>query len=166
MENSFHSVGKISGSYGKEGLVRYKMYESLGTIKDRDFLFILQQNIHVPYRVVKIDFDQAILKFDDIDNQAQAEQLVGKLLYIPLSPSENAENSRKHKWIGFNIFDKNTDHDIGKIDEVREMPAHDMAIIIVNGDEYMIPLADELIESIDENTKTLSMSLPHGILNL
>lgn len=166
MENNFHSIGKISGSYGKEGRVRFKLYEHRNLLKNRNFLFIKHQNIEVPYRIIKLDLDNSILKFDDIDDQDQAERLVGELIYIPIEESDQVANAKIHPWINFNIFDNTSNQNIGEINEVREMPAHDMAIATFNNQEVMIPLAEELIESVDYENRIITMNLPQGILEL
>jgi 16S rRNA processing protein RimM len=55
---------------------------------------------------------------------------------------------------------------IGNIEEVREFPQQEMAIIIRKNSEILIPLNASLIEAIDKEANTVEMNLPEGLLEM
>jgi 16S rRNA processing protein RimM len=46
------------------------------------------------------------------------------------------------------------------------MPQQEMAFVIHNGREVLIPLNESLIVSVDRENKTLLMDLPEGLLDM
>ena len=69
------------------------------------------------------------------------------------------------QYVNYIIEDK-THGSLGKIEEIIEYPQQEMAAISIKEKEVLIPLNEQLIINIDDGTKTISMDLPDGLLNL
>ena len=60
---------------------------------------------------------------------------------------------------------KNLDGEpLGTFTEIREMPAHDMGILEINGQEIMVPLVEAFMVSENVETKEVVMDLPEGLV--
>jgi 16S rRNA processing protein RimM len=66
---------------------------------------------------------------------------------------------------GFELTDT-TSGLTGTISEVVQHPGQLMAVAIIKGDEVLIPLHPDLIVSVNTRHKTITMTLPEGLVNL
>ena len=55
---------------------------------------------------------------------------------------------------------------IGTIEDIEAMPAQDLAKVSHRGKEVLIPLADELVLTVDHKARTIKVVIPDGLLSL
>ena len=77
---------------------------------------------------------------------------------------------RSMKWtwdsfIGYRVIDEHHG-EIGEITDVDESTINVLLQIDHNGEELLLPAAEELILSADHENKTLAVSVPEGLLDL
>jgi len=109
-----------------------------------------------------------VLKFAGVDSISQAEMLVGCEIQIPLA--ERAELPEGSVYVsdlvGCAVSDRG--HDVGRIEDVQfgagEAP---LLVIEAKGEkEFLVPFAQEFLESVDLERKQVSMKLPAGLLEV
>lgn len=133
--------------------------------------FILEINgIFVPFFVnssrVKSS-EAALIKFDDIDTDIQARDLIGATVYLEkkyMDVVDDAEIELDY-FVGFRLIDENMG-EIGLVDEVDQTTENALFIINKGDDELLIPVGDDYVTEIDHEAKILYLSLPEGLLDL
>ena len=68
-------------------------------------------------------------------------------------------------FIGYRVIDEHHG-EIGEITDVDESTINVLLQIDHNGEELLLPAAEELILSADHENKTLAVSVPEGLLDL
>jgi len=108
------------------------------------------------------------LKIDDINDVVQAELLVGKELFLPLTklPKLTGNKFYYHEVIGFQVIDavKGT---IGEIFNVLEFPQQ-AVLEIKNAQEkeILIPITDQIIKTVNRAEKTIEVDAPEGLIDI
>lgn len=107
------------------------------------------------------------VKFEDVDNEQQAEEILGCEVYLPLSflPELGENKFYFHEVIGFDVIDSRLGK-IGKIKAINDSAAQSLFEIDNNGIEILVPLIDEFIVSLDKKNKTITLNTPQGLVDL
>lgn len=107
------------------------------------------------------------VRFEDIQTEAEADEIMGSELYLPLSMLPQLEGTQFyfHEVIGFDVLD--TKHgNIGKISAINDSGAQPLFEIDKNGMELLIPLIDDFIIDLDRKSKTITLETPEGLVAL
>jgi len=165
-------LGKIAKKFSFKGEVlifldtdepcQYQKLESIFVESDGDLIpfFIEKSSLH------KNNFLR--IKFEDITCEHQAEKLIGKDVYLPLSmlPKLSEDKFYFHEIIGFTAQDLKYG-DIGIITDINDTKTQAFFIITNNQKkEILVPLIDQFIEKIDKKQKTITLKTPPGLIDL
>lgn len=114
--------------------------------------------------------DSVIIGIDGIDSEEKASQLVNKTIYAfaadNVVEADEEGGLYASDLIGYTIVHANG-QPVGTITDIND--STDNALFIVTlpqGHPVYIPIADELIEEINQEKKYIVMTLPEGILEL
>ncbi len=166
-------IGKTTKPHGVEGHMKVIVQDIfLEDFLKSEVIFIGLNGQKVPFFIQKIDHNLNVI-FENIQNREAAKKLSNKVLFLrkedisssPLEQEESFNTLFYNKVIHFKVRDENYG-DIGMIQEVIEYPQQEMALIIFKTKEILIPLVPEFILNIDEQSQTILMSLPEGLLDL
>lgn len=140
---------------------RYKKLESV-------FIEINKQL--VPFFIESIQLRQAnfaAVKFQNIHTQAQAEQLTGCNLYLPLTqlPELGENDFYFHELTGYRIVDE-TKGDIGEITEIVDYGTNVVALTQLQQREIIVPLQKIFFKKIDRTNRIFYTRLPQGLVDL
>ncbi|MCT4630602.1 ribosome maturation factor RimM [Winogradskyella sp.] len=107
------------------------------------------------------------LKFEDVDNETDAEALIKTELYLPLELLPKLEGNKfyYHEVIGFRVIDNNFG-EVGIIKAINDSTAQALFEIDRNGIEILIPMNDEFITKVDRGNKTIEVNTPEGLIDL
>jgi 16S rRNA processing protein RimM len=128
---------------------------------DATFLILKLDNILVPFRV--LDWrgkgsDSLIFQLDHIEDEQQAQRLVGTEAFMLLSDM-NQEDEVMPTWqslLGYRVVD--TDQgDLGIVDQVDETTIN---TLITLNDGRLIPIHEDFIIDINSEDKQLTICLP------
>jgi 16S rRNA processing protein RimM len=115
--------------------------------------------------------EDIIAKFEDVDTPELALVISSKELFIreqDLIPDAERELLIEQlpyaHCIGYTIYWDNTV--IGTIEDIIEYPQQEMAVIMHNGREVLVPLNPHFVSKLDNDKKEIYMDLPEGILDL
>ncbi len=167
-------IGKIYQAYSLKGEMKV-FFEAffIEFIDQLEVIFLKdKQDGFLPYFVetVVIRNDMTfILKLEGIDVKEQATELSNKEIFVDRTPFEELEEAfeESNYWdyiIGFEALDG--DKNIGKVDEILYMGEQDLAQIIQNEKEHLIPLHDDFIIEVNEDAQRIIFELPEGLLEL
>jgi 16S rRNA processing protein RimM len=111
--------------------------------------------------------NRVLLKLRGIDRIEDAEPLRGAQLYLPLSALPKLEEDQFyfHDVIGFTVVDTELG-ELGTVENFYELPQQDVLSMRYQGQEVLIPVADELIGRADPEQKKLYVTLPDGLLDV
>lgn len=121
--------------------------------------FIQQSSVH------KNDFLR--VKFEDVNTEEAADELLGKSVYLPLSMLPKLEGNKFyfHEVIGFQIEDTRLGP-LGKITGVNDTTAQPLFEVKNGPKEFLVPMIDQFLKHVDRAKKTITVSLPEGFEDL
>ena len=154
-------IGTIVSKFSFKGEVLIKldsddpeMYEEMESV------FIALGNNLVPFFIEKSTLHKSDLlrvKFEEIETETDAEALLPKL---------SGNKFYYHEVIGFQVEDVHYGV-VGKIVGINDSTSQALfEIENENGNEILIPMADEFIEKIDRAHKKIIVKTPEGLIDL
>ena len=166
-EENIYQIGRLGKTHGVRGEISFLFDDDVFDRVDADYLILKVDGIFVPFFIEEYRFksdSNAIIKFEDIDTQERARELTGADVYVPRSLAEN--NDENLSWpvlVGFDIIEASNGRTIGRIASVDDSTLN---ILFCLDDGRLIPASENLITAIDQQTRTLTMHIPEGLLDL
>ncbi len=164
-------LGKIVKKYSFKGEVVLKLdadepdiYENL------DAVFLdLGKNL-LPFFIKKSLLqkgNQLRVKFEDIENEADADAILKTDVYLPLNllPKLSGNQFYFHEVVGFVLEDINYG-EIGKISSINDKTAQALFVISKGDSEILVPMIDEFIKKIDRENKKIITETPEGLIEM
>lgn len=169
-EDCFY-LGKIAKKFSFKGEVLLyldtdepELYENMESVfvefnKNLVPFFIESSSIH------KNDFLK--VKFEDIDSEAEADQILGCEIYLPLTMLPKLEGNQFyfHEVIGFTVEDQRLGT-IGEIVSINDTTAQPLFEILFNGKEILIPMIDDFILEVNRKDQKILLNTPVGLVDL
>lgn len=169
-EDCFY-LGKIAKKFSFKGEVLIyldtdepELYEEMESIfvefnKNLIPFFIENSNLH------KGDFLR--VKFEDVDNEEQADEIIGSEVYLPLNMLPKLEGNKFyfHEVIGFEIEDQRIGA-FGKIVSINDTSAQPLFEVVNGNVEILVPMIDQFLVKIDRENKKVIMNLPEGLVEM
>ena len=173
----FVKIGRLLKTFGTEGDLRCQIgdeYEHL--LEVNRFVFVEIDGLKVPFQIRKVaHHHKPLIAFTDVDTELQAKPLRNQWLYVNPDdfPDKMMEVSpgtplRYSFLIGYKVSILGSPMK-GIVKRVAEFPAQEMAFVAFQKDqldEMMIPLAGDLITTIDKANKEILFDLPQGMFTL
>ena len=151
-------IAKILKSNGTDGglLIGVRDIE-VGQIDLQEPVFIVFDGLPVPFFIQDLQqrgTSKAIIHLNDITSLADAEEVVGRGLYIEGEWAEEEELD----FTGWTLL--NRGERVGAVSGMEPIPGNPCLCV----GEILIPLHPDLILSADPDTRTLDLDLPDGLL--
>ncbi len=164
-------LGKIAKKFSFKGEVliyldtdepeQYDKMESVFVEFNKNLVpfFIENSSIH------KGDFLR--VKFEDVDSEQDADELIGCHIYLPLSMLPKLEGNKFyfHEVIGFEVIDERLGN-IGKIVSINDSTAQPLFEIDFQGKEILIPMINHFIIEVNRKEKKILLKTPEGLVDL
>lgn len=170
--DKYISVGKLRKPHGISGAFGFLLNRELKSLKKIPPHFFLEvKGNYLPYFIQNIelqDIQTGYLTFEEISNREDAKLLSSSDLYLPekdIKQYFKKDADDLSTYIGYTVFDKEKG-EIGIIDDVLDLPLQVMANVKTANGEFMIPITEELIESIDDKKKKIVFIIPEGLMEL
>lgn len=167
----YYYLGYVQRLHSSDGRLKIKLdVDDPSAYRHLDALFIKIGLNHVPFLVEKLhlqDKGLAIVTLQDVDEQEQAEVLVGKEIYLPLEALPELGNHQfyYHEVKGFMVVDKYLGP-IGEVVDILEYPGQDLIQVYYNNMEVLIPINDDTIHKLDRKSQQLHVEMPDGLLDV
>ena len=162
-------IARIVKSNGTEGQLLMSFRDIMpDDIDIQEPVFIYADGLPVPFfieNIVPKGTDKAFVKFADIDSYADAEELVGQPVYADSESYEDLseEDDEFADLIGWSLLDSDSKK-VGIISDFEDIPGNPCLYVDTDNGQVMIPVHEELILSIDENRRELTMKIPEGLI--
>lgn len=174
-EEQLIEIGYITKLHGLKGEMQATVTDAVfDEVAHCPYLVCDMDGIFVPFFVKNYRFksgETILLTFDDVDTQEKAEAYCGKKLYFDrkcFTPDEEeqyeAEVEEEMGYIGYQIIDRELGP-LGEVTAIDDQTANVLFIVDHDGEELMIPAADDLVLEIDDDEQTILMDLPQGLVN-
>jgi 16S rRNA processing protein RimM len=160
-------IGRIGKTHGVKGELSFLFDDDIFDRTDADYLVLDVDGILVPFFIEEYRFKSdtnAIVKFEDIDTQERARELTGCNVYFPRALADtDADELSLSLLVGFDLVEATTSRTIGRIAGIDDSTQN---LLFELEDGRLIPANDDLITAIDQQSRTITMLLPEGLLDL
>jgi 16S rRNA processing protein RimM len=169
-QDELFQAGKIVRTFGSKGEMMCQFTSDVISLKKLESVFLKINESLVPFFIEQIQSkarNQAIVKFHDVNSAAEAMELTGSMLFLPIAmlPKSKARTYDISVIEGFTVID-HIFGEIGTISSVLELQQQDILQIDFNGKEILIPMVDEIVKKIDLKKKIIQVEAPEGLIEL
>ena len=164
-------LGKIVSKFSFKGEVLIKLdTDEPESYLKKESVFVDYNNNLVPFFIDKSSLHKSDLlrvKFEDVDSEEEAEDLIKADIYLPLTLLPKLEGNQfyYHEIIGFTIQDTNFG-EVGVVKAVNDSTAQALFEVDRDGVEILIPMNDEFIRKVDRDSKVIYVETPEGLIDL
>lgn len=168
-------IGHVTKGRGLRGEVEVVFTDDCFDGGTSDCLVLDMDHILVPFFWEEYSFknnETAIFKFEDIDDEEAARQLVGHDVFYPKCglPDDDAGGSgvlSSYKALaGFSVYGKAGEY-VGEVIAVDDSSANVLMTIRRNGDaEFLMPFHDDFLIDFDLRKRSLHLDIPESLLSL
>jgi 16S rRNA processing protein RimM len=170
LEDCFY-LGYVSKIKGYKGEVNIFLDVDVpDDYSEMESVFVVLNDKPIPFFIDRIQVTRkgyATVKFEDIDTEAEAKQLVKAGIYLPAAalPKLTGDKFYYHEVAGFTIVDKNYG-EVGELKQVLDNAQNPLFQIIKDYKEILIPINDDVVQKVDRENKTIHVTAPEGLIEL
>ena len=164
-------IGQFAKPHGIKGELSLVTNSDVLDDAEEPYVVCEMDGILVPFFVEEYRYksDTVILvKLEDVNSEADARMFVNKEVFYPLDAVDADDLVGDMTWdsfIGYEITDERQGY-LGKITDVDESTINVLLRVDHEGKEILIPAVEELITDADHEARSLTVSLPEGLLDL
>lgn len=151
-------VAKVLKSNGTSGDVLVSSRDAeLSEHNLKEPVFVFFDGLPVPFFIESLSgkgSSKYIVHFMDVENLEDAEELVGREIFI----DAETEDDEEEYFLGWAVYDG--ERFVGKVDGFEPIPGNPC----ISVGDVLIPLNAELIKTLDRKSKVLVFSLPEGLI--
>ena len=170
------TIGRYTRAHGVQGELSASLDVDVDVLNRFSCLVSAIDGINVPFFVDQCrsrGARAALLTIDGIDDDRKAATLVGKDIavlkteYLALSDDADCDAMPVEFFKGYTIVDDDSGTAIGTVADVDDTTANVLFIVDrPDGSTARIPAVDDLVVDIDDDSRTIVMTLPDGLLDL
>lgn len=153
--NRFYQIGQVLKSNGTDGQVVISLSGlDAADISEKEPVFIFFDELPVPYFIsdpVRRGSNKILCYLTDTSTLEDAEELAGRGIFMIDEDADDAS-------LDFTGWTLNGIHTIEGIEDIPGNPC----LILEGG--VLVPLHEDLVEEIDEASRSIRMNLPDGLL--
>ncbi len=167
------AVAKILKSFGTDGGLLLSSNVDLETLDFKEPVFITFDGLQVPFFI--LDYTpkggKAVVHLNDVHNLEDAEEMSGRTIYADVELEEDEDLD----FTGWVIVDHG--RRIGICTGLEDIPGNPCLEVQIEGshesagtgenakaqESVLIPLHEDFIVEVDEDSRTLSLDLPDGL---
>lgn len=166
-----YRIGRLGKPHGVHGEISMQYTDDVFDTVDADYLVLDVDGILVPFFIEEYRFrsDEIVLmKFCDIDTEQKARELTGAAVYFPRKlAEEQADTLSWAQIVGFTLVDAATRKVVGTVQGVDDSTMNTLfEVEDKEGNELLIPASNDLIHAVDVSAKTITVTIPGGLLDL
>lgn len=159
-------IAQVLKSYGTEGrtIVSF-LYGVPDEIDGNEPVFLFFEGLPVPFFIETLERkgnNKAQVKFEDVDSLEQAEEIVGKEVFKRRESADEESDEDglcAEDLIGFTLKNQYGKAE-GIIEDIQDFSGN---ICLTLPGDRLIPFHEDLIISIDESSKIITLTIPEGI---
>lgn len=176
-KQEYISIGRTHKAHGLSGELKVSIEPRyLEDFLKNERVFLDYKGVRIPYFIADVrGKGEMIVQFEEVTDRDAAIMLQSKELFLRpqdlLKEEEREFEIEEEETLqyahlqGFMIEDAHVG-EIGEIREVLEMPQQEMALVLYQGREVLIPLNERFVVKIDKQAKRVMTDLPEGLLEM
>lgn len=137
--------------------------------KQLESVFVQKDELLIPFFIksLKLKGAKATVFFEEVSSIDEATQLKSCAVFLPLNLLPKLEGNAfyYHEVVNFRVIDV-VHGDIGLIKEVMNSGPQDYLVVIRESNEILVPVNDDIINSLDRKNKEMKVTLPDGLLDI
>ncbi len=164
------SVGHSTKSRGIHGNFKANISKKfvLDVVRARA-IFIKLDGSKVPFLIESAeDQGHVLMKLEEIDSPEAISAYLSKELFLDaeeISPENKFEEQETNALVGYTIIDQQ-DNPIGIIIDILEYPEQVLAKVAYQNKEVLVPIHEDLIIELSEDTSNLKLEIADGLLDI
>lgn len=173
-ESELVEIGSIGKPHGVDGELNVRLTADVTSIEElfageNPFIFVYLENLPIPMAIESWRTKGAegiLLQLKRIDDREKAGKLMGCPFAIEAKYLENIELFTPEHFIGFSIYNEKKQL-IGQVVAVNDATANILfSVGTPDSKTFLLPVADELVQSVDALEKKIVIAIPEGIMEL
>ena len=165
-------VARVLKSNGTEGEVLIGFREiSPEDLNQKEPVFITFDGLPVPFFIESFSrkgSSRALARLTGVKNLEDAEELVGKDIFAKpdgINEYESEDDGLTvENLIGWTLLDSDNE-EVGEITDYEDIPGNTCLYVETKDGQVMIPLHEDLILSVDEDSRLISLTVPEGLIS-
>lgn len=166
-ENEIYRIGTIGKPHGTRGELTMRFEDDVFMRSDCPYLVLIVEGLPVPFFVEEArqrGAGSALVCLEGVDTLEKARQLTGTAVCFPLAEAEAAGGPAMAASVeGYTIADADSGKEIGRVSAVDNTTAN---VLLVTERGEMIPAAEGVVVGVDHGSRTISVRLPDGLLDI
>lgn len=153
-------VAKVIKSFGTDGGLLCSSDVDLESLDFKEPVFIEFDGLQVPFFILDITpkGGKTVIHLNDVKNLADAEEMTGRTLWADVELEEEPGAD----FTGWSVSDNG--RMIGTCTGIEPIPANPcLNVELSDGRDILIPLHEDFIVEVNEDSRTLSLKLPEGL---
>ena len=167
MTKQLHPVAEVTTTSGFLGEVRLKPFSRFSI----DYIMEKTLQIGTSHdNLMDLKLEKAIgngkrmrFKFEGIDSELKAKNIIGKTIYANTNADDEI-NLIASDLIGFDVV-TDTGDSVGELKDVMWLPANDVYVVFNGGKEFLIPIVNEVVLSVDYDKKEILIVSIDGLIS-
>ena len=163
-------LGYIQKPHGLDGTLHFNIdSDEPEAYTEIDACFLEVNGQLVPYFVEYLHFatQRILLKLEGIDSQAQARELQGSKLYLPLEmlPKLPEGEFYYYQIVDYTVVDAQQGA-LGQVSRIYDEGPQDLIGMRYQEREILIPIVDDIVQGADHEKQVLHVNLPEGLVDI
>lgn len=168
-------VGKMTRIFGSDGEINITLYDTFpDDINYKEPVYVNIDMLPVPLFISAFrrkGQKGALVRFDDIDTPARAERLLGLEICVKKEPAHGEADDELllEDLVGYSatLHTDGSDKALtGEVAGFLDSDLNPLFEVMCGGNEILVPAADEFIESVDVDARSVVFTLPEGVVDL
>ncbi len=163
-------IARVLKSNGTEGEILMGFRETNPEdLNLKEPVFINFDGLPVPFFIEsfsKKGTNRALVRLTGVKNLEDAEEIVGKDIQAKaeaILQEEDEDDLTVDDLIGWTLLDSDNET-VGEITDYEDIPGNTCLYVETKNGQVMIPLHEDLILSVDEESKAITVDIPEGLI--
>ena len=140
------------------------------SVEEAERFFVELEGLLVPFFLKENGLrfktaNSAIVSFDDVETEKYAKRLIGCSVYLFKSEIIDETEKSSSSLINYMVIDDNN-KEIGPITNIDDYSGNIVLTVDYFGNEILIPFNEDLLIEINEDSKTIQIHIPEGLIDL
>ena len=171
-EDDMFCIGRLGKPHGVRGELGFQFDDDIFDRVDADYVFVKIDGLLVPFFMEEYRFrsnETALMKFEGIDDADTAAELTGCDVFFPRSMADDAPDDEVSvaEIIGYDVVDANSGQRVGAITRIDYATMNTLfEVETPDGRLVDLPANAELVKDISRQTRTVTLVIPDGVMDL
>ncbi len=154
-------IGKLLKPHGLKGELKFRPYGCPAGLLDRLQVFYCESSGNgLELEAIRGTEETPILKFKSIDDRNASDRLCGETLWVPETDLPELEEGFMYESdILYAEVETQDGTRIGQVTDIMQTGANDVMVIKGKGQEWLLPIIDEVLINIDKSRKRIVVKL-------